>query len=44
MKEKTRKCCRILQENTRLKALDEIYKIYTYAIYTYASFGEKNRN
>ena len=30
---------RILQVNTRLKALDEIYKIYTYA-----SFGEKNRS
>ena len=28
----------ILQANTRLKALDEIYKIYTYA-----SLGEKNR-
>ena len=28
----------ILQENIRWKALDEIYKIYTYA-----SFGEKNR-
>ena len=28
----------ILQVNTRLKALDEIYKIYTYA-----SLGEKNR-
>ena len=30
---------RILQVNTRLKALDEFYKIYTYA-----SLGEKNRN
>ena len=29
----------ILQVQTRLKALEEIYKIYTYA-----SFGEKNRS